>query len=96
MTKRERADPDLIIRSKSALSRQRRIARGSGREITDAKQFISEFQQMRTMMQKMASGQAPGGPGAAAPPDPAEGLNRAARRSKKKAKGKKKVLTGFG
>eukprot|EP00629_Pelagomonadales_sp_RCC1024_P003219 CAMPEP_0119269780 /NCGR_PEP_ID=MMETSP1329-20130426/7043_1 /TAXON_ID=114041 /ORGANISM="Genus nov. species nov., Strain RCC1024" /LENGTH=504 /DNA_ID=CAMNT_0007269781 /DNA_START=175 /DNA_END=1685 /DNA_ORIENTATION=+ len=58
MTPKERADPDLIIKSKTALSRQRRIARGAGRDLATAKQFISEFQQMRTMIAKMA-GQAP-------------------------------------
>ena len=77
MTPAERSDPDLVIRSKSALSRQRRIARGAGRDADASRRFVSEFQQMRTMMQKMAAGQNPN-----APPMPDEGpaLNRAARR----------------
>ncbi len=93
MTPAERRDPDLVIRSKSALSRQRRIARGAGRDADASRRFVSEFQQMRTMMQKMAAGQNPN-----APPMPDEGpaLNRAARRTKKKKSKKKKLTAGFG
>ena len=93
MTPAERSDPDLVIRSKSALSRQRRIARGAGRDADASRRFVSEFQQMRTMMQKMAAGQNPN-----APPGPEDGpaLNRAARRTKKKKSKKKKLTAGFG
>ena len=94
MTPKERGEPDLIIRDKSALARQKRIAAGSGRSVDQAKQFLSEFQQMRTMMQKMAAGQNPN-----AAPDPMDAgpaLNRAARRTKKKKSKKKKLTAGFG
>ena len=94
MTPAERRDPDLVIRSKSALSRQRRIARGAGRDADASRRFVSEFQQMRTMMQKMAAGQNPN-----AAPDPMDAgpaLNRAARRTKKKKSKKKKLTAGFG
>ena len=94
MTPKERGDPALLIRDKSALSRQRRVARGAGRDLAATKQFISEFQQMRTMMAQMA-GQAP--PEGDAPAAPADAGNRAARRAKKKkAGGRKRARTGFG
>ncbi|KAJ1462865.1 SRP54-type protein [Pelagophyceae sp. CCMP2097] len=47
MTKVERADPELLIRDKTALSRIRRIAGGSGHSLDVAKYFVSDFQQMR-------------------------------------------------
>jgi signal recognition particle subunit SRP54 len=97
MTPKERGEPDLIIRDKSALARQKRIAAGSGRSVDQAKQFLSEFQQMRTMMAKMAGQAPPDGADAAAAPDPDALLNRAARRAKKKKGGKRKLKTaGFG
>jgi signal recognition particle subunit SRP54 len=49
MTKKERADPDLID-----LSRRRRIAEGSGTEPHEVKQFLNQFDQVRTMMRQMA------------------------------------------
>ena len=94
MTPAERRDPDLVIRSKSALSRQRRIARGAGRDADASRRFVSEFQQMRTMMQKMAAGQNPNA--APGPMDEGPALNRAARRTKKKKSKKKKLTAGFG
>ena len=94
MTPAERRDPDLVIRSKSALSRQRRIARGAGRDADASRRFVSEFQQMRTMMQKMAAGQNPNAPPQSMDEGPA--LNRAARRTKKKKSKKKKLTAGFG
>ena len=98
MTPKERADPDLVIRDKTALSRQRRISKGAGRDLNAIKSFVSDFQQMRTMMAKMAGQVPPDGPGdAAAPPDPDAMLNRSQRRAKKKKGGKKKRLSaGFG
>jgi len=97
MTPKERGEPDLVIRDKSALARQKRIAAGSGRSVDQAKQFLSEFQQMRTMMAKMAGQAPPDGADAAAAPDPDALLNRAARRAKKKKGGKRKLKTaGFG
>jgi signal recognition particle subunit SRP54 len=49
MTKDERRDPDVID-----LSRRRRIAQGSGTEPHDVKQFLGQFDQVRTMMRQMA------------------------------------------
>ncbi|MFO0965985.1 MAG: signal recognition particle protein [Gemmataceae bacterium] len=49
MTKDERSDPDLID-----LSRRRRIAQGSGTEAHEVKQFLNQFDQVRTIMRQMA------------------------------------------
>jgi signal recognition particle subunit SRP54 len=49
MTKKERADPDIID-----LPRRRRIAAGSGVEPHDVKQFLVQFDQVRTLMRQMA------------------------------------------
>jgi len=50
MTKEERRNPDLID-----MSRRRRIAAGSGTEPHEIKQFLGQFDQMRTIMRQMAS-----------------------------------------
>jgi len=105
MTKKERRNPDLLLRDKTALSRLKRIAKGAGRDIETAQRFIGEFQTMRTMMARMAKN--PGGAanpaalaagGAPGAPDP--GMmpgNRAARRAaKKKGKNKAGAARGFG
>ncbi len=49
MTKAERHDPDVID-----MSRRRRIAAGSGVEPHEIKQFIHQFDQIRTLMRQMA------------------------------------------
>jgi signal recognition particle subunit SRP54 len=49
MTKEERRDPDVID-----LSRRRRIAAGSGTEPHEVKQFIGQFEQVRTIMRQMS------------------------------------------
>jgi signal recognition particle subunit SRP54 len=49
MTKEERRNPDIID-----LSRRRRIAEGSGTEPHEIKQFINQFDQIRTLMRQMA------------------------------------------
>jgi signal recognition particle subunit SRP54 len=49
MTKQERDDPDVID-----MSRRRRIAAGSGTEPHEVKQFIGQFDQVRTLMRQMA------------------------------------------
>ncbi len=49
MSKVERKDPDLID-----LSRRRRIAAGSGTQPHEVKQFLNQFDQIRTMMRQMA------------------------------------------
>ena len=54
MTKQERRRPELLITDSSALSRLKRIAKGSGMKLDDARTFISEFQRMRTMMSRMS------------------------------------------
>ncbi len=48
MTPAERADPDLID-----MSRKKRIARGSGKDISEVNAFMKQFEQMRGMMKNM-------------------------------------------
>ena len=48
MTPAERADPDLID-----MSRKKRIAQGSGKDISDVNAFMKQFEQMRDMMKNM-------------------------------------------
>ena len=50
MTKKEKADPDLID-----MSRRKRIATGSGVQPQEIKQFLHQFGQMRAVMKQMAS-----------------------------------------
>jgi signal recognition particle subunit SRP54 len=49
MTREERRNPDVID-----ISRRRRIATGSGVEPHEIKQFINQFDQVRTIMRQMA------------------------------------------
>ena len=58
MTREERANPDLIN-----ASRKQRIAKGSGKDISELNQFIKQFDQMKDMMKmmnKMPMGKMPG------------------------------------
>src|SRR6266540_5352853 len=48
MTPKERADPDIIDSS-----RRRRIAKGSGKDISEVNAFMKQFDQMRQMMKMM-------------------------------------------
>ncbi len=48
MTPAERADPDLID-----ISRKKRIAKGSGKDIQEVNNFLKQFAQMRDMMKNM-------------------------------------------
>ena len=48
MTPSERADPDLIDGS-----RRKRIAKGSGKDISEVNAFMKQFEQMRDMMKNM-------------------------------------------
>jgi signal recognition particle subunit SRP54 len=48
MTPQERTDPDLIDSS-----RKRRIAKGSGKDISEVNAFMKQFEQMREMMKNM-------------------------------------------
>ena len=50
MTKKERADPDLVDQS-----RRRRIAAGAGVEPSEVKQFLQQFDQVRVLMKQMSS-----------------------------------------
>lgn len=50
MTKKEKADPDIID-----MSRRKRIATGSGVQPQEIKQFLHQFGQMRAVMKQMAS-----------------------------------------
>ncbi len=84
MTPAERANPKIIDGS-----RRSRIAKGSGRTVSDVNQLIERFGQARTMMQQMArGGGAPGLPGA-----PGMGFGKRARAKQapqaKKGKGKR-------
>ena len=49
MTKAERRNPDIID-----IGRRRRIAGGSGTEPHEIKQFLNQFEQVRTLMRQMA------------------------------------------
>ncbi len=51
MTPKERANPDLLN-----MSRKKRIASGSGKNIHEINMFIKQFDQMRKMMQMMSKG----------------------------------------
>lgn len=51
MTRRERANPDTI-----KASNRKRIAAGSGTSIQEVNALLKQFEQMRDMMRKMASG----------------------------------------
>jgi signal recognition particle subunit SRP54 len=103
MTKKERANPDLLITDRTARSRITRITRGSACSYEEGVNFISEFQKMRSMMSRMQKSMG----GAAIPNGPAGETtlsdafqaagNRASRRlAKKKASGKSGGGKGFG
>jgi signal recognition particle subunit SRP54 len=58
MTMEERRNPDLINPS-----RKQRIAKGSGKDLSELNQFIKQFDQMKDMMKmmnKMPAGRMPG------------------------------------
>lgn len=48
MTPYERSNPDVID-----MNRKKRIAKGSGKDITDVNQFMKQFEQMKQMMKMM-------------------------------------------
>ncbi len=56
MTAKERAQPSLLMDGKSKASRKRRIASGAGVQIQDVNRMLNQFEQMQTMMKKMAGG----------------------------------------
>lgn len=96
MTKKERANPDLLIKDSSSRSRLIRITKGSGSTLSDGETFISEFQRMRTMMsrmQKQMAGSMPGDPsmegnefGGMPMPQGNRNARRAAKKTTKKGK----------
>ncbi|APB32774.1 Signal recognition particle protein [Gloeomargarita lithophora Alchichica-D10] len=86
MTTRERQQPDILA---SHPSRRRRIAKGSGHTEAEVTKLVQDFQQMRTMMQRMSMGGLPGM--GDAPNLAGMGSGRSARR---KQQGKKRK--GFG
>jgi len=95
ITKKERQDPDLLLRDKTARSRLQRITKGSGRTMEEGLAFMSEFQKMRTMMSRMQKQMGNEQAAAAAGIGEDAGLaapvtvgNRQARRAAKKNKNK--------
>jgi len=56
MTVKERQHPEIIKHS-----RRQRIAKGSGVDIVEVNQLLKQFEQMRDMMSKFASGKMPMG-----------------------------------
>lgn len=89
MTLTERREPELLYGGPSSVSRMNRIAKGSGRSMKDIRGLVSDFQKMRTMMQRMSKQMmASGGEGPDAALGGSGGVgNRAQRRkaAKKKA-----------
>lgn len=93
MTKKERSQPELLIKDKTARSRLIRITKGSGTKFEEGQQFLSEFQKMKTMMSRMQKQMPLGGNEEA----PAAMGNRSMRRtSKKKRKTGRGGGGGFG
>jgi len=85
MTPAERANPKMIDGSRRA-----RIARGSGRQVSDVNQLVDRFFEARKMMLSMAKGGGlPGMPGL--PGMGAGGGKKAKARPVKKGKGGKRV-----
>jgi signal recognition particle subunit SRP54 len=83
MTPAERANPKLIDGS-----RRLRIAKGSGRQVSDVNQLVDRFFEARKMMQSMAKG---GGiPGMPGMPGMGGGKSAKAKPQPKKAKGAKR------
>lgn len=102
MTKKERANPELLFKDPTARSRLIRITKGSGATIQDGQQFISEFQRMKTMMSRMQKQMAGGqmdpnslspGAGEEMPQMGNRAMRRTAKKNKKKARG---FSGGFG
>lgn len=100
MTKKERENPELLIKDKTGRSRIRRITAGSGTTFEEGLAFMSEFQRMRTMMSRMQKQMGAGEIDPNASPEEAMASsagNRQMRRKMKKKKGKAKgAARGFG
>lgn len=89
MTRQERANPELLYAAPTAFSRVERIAGGSGRTVADAQNLVSDFQKLRTMMQRMSK-QMMGGPDGG----PAEGSGGTPNRAQRRRAARKKALRG--
>ncbi|TQK72074.1 signal recognition particle subunit FFH/SRP54 (srp54) [Nocardioides sp. SLBN-35] len=84
MTPAERANPKLIDGSRRA-----RIAKGSGRSVSDVNQLVDRFFEARKMMMQMARGGGmPGMPGMPGMGGPGGGKRVSAKQKAKQAKGK--------
>ena len=77
MTPAERANPKMIDGSRRA-----RIAKGSGRQVSDVNKLVDRFFEARKMMQQFAKGGMPGVPGM-------PGMAGGGKRGKQKAQAKK-------
>lgn len=85
MTPAERANPKVIDGSRRA-----RIAKGSGRQVSDVNQLVDRFFEARKMMQQMARGGGmPGMPGIPGMPGMGGGKRAKAKPQPKKAKGRR-------
>ncbi|WP_395658360.1 signal recognition particle protein [Nocardioides sp.] len=82
MTPAERANPKVIDGSRRA-----RIARGSGRQVSDVNQLVDRFFEARKMMQSLANGG--GVPGMPGLPGMGGGKRSKAKQAPKKAKGRR-------
>lgn len=93
MNAEERGNPDLLIRDREAWTRLRRISADAGYSFDEAREFILEFQQMKTIMSRMSKQMGMGGAGSEEEMASAMagGPSRAARRKAAKVKG-----NGFG
>jgi signal recognition particle subunit SRP54 len=56
MTKEERKNPELVLKT---TSRKKRIASGSGKKIEEINMFLKQFDQMRQMMHQFSTGKMP-------------------------------------
>ncbi|CAM9976271.1 unnamed protein product [Heterosigma akashiwo] len=63
MNAEERGNPDLLIRDREAWTRLRRISADAGYSFDEAREFILEFQQMKTIMSRMSKQMGMGGAG---------------------------------
>ena len=84
MTPAERANPKMIDGSRRA-----RIARGSGRQVSDVNSLVDRFFEARKMMMQFASGKMPGTPGMEGLPGFAAAAGRRKQVKKKPAKGRR-------
>jgi signal recognition particle subunit SRP54 len=90
MTEEERKTPDLLIKDSKARERLERIAKFSEMPLADVRQFMSEFQKMRTMMSRMsksADAMNPDGDGGDMPMPGNRAARRAAKKQKKSGRG---------